>query len=217
MQTNVLEPLGSESLANRIADRLVDAIAGGILEPGQRLIETEIAAALGVSRMPLREALKLLEAQGILAVTPRRGAAIVPFDAGRVQQICEARLALERLALRDAAMRLRSEADASSALDRLIGEMRQCTERGEWLTAVRADVEFHRQIVQASGNPVVAMLWEALARHVLIVFGREIRGERNSGLAEQHTRLRDILMEGSDAALDGEIEQHIMRLQSAGR
>jgi DNA-binding GntR family transcriptional regulator len=217
MQTNALEPLGSESLANRIADRLVDAIAGGILEPGQRLIETEIAAALGVSRMPLREALKLLEAQGILAVTPRRGAAIVPFDAGRVQQICEARLALERLALRDAAMRLRSEADASSALDRLIGEMRQCTERGEWLTAVRADVEFHRQIVQASGNPVVAMLWEALARHVLIVFGREIRGERNSGLAEQHTRLRDILMEGSDAALDGEIEQHIMRLQSAGR
>jgi DNA-binding GntR family transcriptional regulator len=217
MQTNVLEPLGSESLANRIADRLVDAIAGGILEPGQRLIETEIAAALGVSRMPLREALKLLEAQGILAVTPRRGAAIVPFDAGRVQQICEARLALERLALRDAAMRLRSEADASSALDRLIGEMRQCTERGEWLTAVRADVEFHRQIVQASGNPVVAMLWEALARHVLIVFGREIRGERNTGLAEQHTRLRDILMEGSDAALDGEIEQHIMRLQSAGR
>jgi DNA-binding GntR family transcriptional regulator len=217
MQTNVLEPLGSESLANRIADRLVDAIAGGILEPGQRLIETEIAAALGVSRMPLREALKLLEAQGILAVTPRRGAAIVPFDAGRVQQICEARLALERLALRDAATRLRSEADASAALDRLIGEMRQCTERGEWLTAVRADVEFHRQIVQASGNPVVAMLWEALARHVLIVFGREIRGERNSGLAEQHTRLRDILMEGSDAALDGEIEQHIMRLQSAGR
>jgi DNA-binding GntR family transcriptional regulator len=217
MQTNVLEPLGSESLANRIADRLVDAIAAGVLEPGQRLIETEIAAALGVSRMPLREALKLLEAQGILAVTPRRGAAIVPFDAGRVQQICEARLALERLALRDAAMRLRSEADASSALDRLIGEMRQCTERGEWLTAVRADVEFHRQIVQASGNPVVAMLWEALARHVLIVFGREIRGERNSGLAEQHTRLRDILMEGSDAALDGEIEQHIMRLQSAGR
>jgi DNA-binding GntR family transcriptional regulator len=217
MQTNVLEPLGSESLANRIADRLVDAIAGGILEPGQRLIETEIAAALGVSRMPLREALKLLEAQGILAVTPRRGAAIVPFDAGRVQQICEARLALERLALRDAAMRLRSEADASSALDRLIGEMRQCTERGEWLTAVRADVEFHRRIVRASGNPVVAMLWEALARHVLIVFGREIRGERNSGLAEQHTRLRDILMEGSDAALDCEIEHHIMRLQPAGR
>jgi DNA-binding GntR family transcriptional regulator len=217
MQTNVLEPLGSESLANRIADRLVDAIAGGILEPGQRLIETEIAAALGVSRMPLREALKLLEAQGILAVTPRRGAAIVPFDAGRVQQICEARLALERLALRDAAMRLRSGANARAALDRLIGEMRQCTERGEWLTAVRADVEFHRQIVQASGNPVVAMLWEALARHVLIVFGREIRGERNSGLAEQHTRLRDILMEGSDAALDCEIEQHIMRLQPAGR
>ena len=85
------------------------------------------------------------------------------------------------------------------------------------MTGARVQKHVHRRIVQASGNPVVAMLWEALARHVLIVFGREIRGERNSGLAEQHTRLRDILMEGSDAALDGEIEQHIMRLQPAGR
>ena len=217
MPTNLLEPLGSESLANRIADRLVDAIAGGVLEPGQRLIETEIAAALGVSRMPLREALKLLEAQGILTVTPRRGAAIVPFDPGRVQQICEARLALERLALRDAAPILRAEPDATAALDGLIGEMRQRTERGEWLAAVRADVEFHRRIVQASGNPVVAMLWEALARHVLIVFGREIRGEQNTGLAEQHARLHDVLMSGTDAALDREIEHHIMRLQPAVR
>jgi DNA-binding GntR family transcriptional regulator len=69
--TASLEPIGSDSLAARIADRLVDAIASNALQPGQRLIETEIARALGVSRMPLREGLKLLEAQGILAVTPR--------------------------------------------------------------------------------------------------------------------------------------------------
>jgi DNA-binding transcriptional regulator YhcF (GntR family) len=103
------EPLDTESLASRIADRIVDAVAAGTLAPGQRLVEAEIAAALGVSRMPLREALKLLEAQGIVSVTPRRGSFVVPFDERRIGQICEARLALERLALRRAVPAFRAD------------------------------------------------------------------------------------------------------------
>ena len=207
------EPLGSESLANRIADRIVDAVASGGLEPGQRLIEAEIAAALGVSRMPLREALKLLEAQGLLAITPRRGAFIVGFDAHRTRQICTARLALERLAIHDAATALRRDPSGAARLDGLIAQMRHRAEQGEWLAAGKADLEFHRCLVLAARNPVVAMLWEALARHVLIVFGREIRSERDAArLTDQHVRLRKLLLDGSAGELDAEIERHIMRL-----
>ena len=213
-----IEPVASESLASRIADRIVDAIASGGLEPRQRLIETELAAALGVSRMPLREALKLLEAQGILVVTPRRGSVIVGFDDDRIQQICEARLALERLAIGSAASALRADAATQARLDRLIRLMGQRAELGEWLAAGKADLEFHRRVVQAAGNPPVAMLWEALARHVLIVFGREFRTEQDAaGLVQQHVRLRDVLLTGSRAALDREIEAHIMRLRRKGR
>ena len=209
-----LEPIGSESLAARIADHLVDAIASHALQPGQRLIETEIAQALGVSRMPLREAVKLLEAQGILAVTPRRGAVIVGFDERRTGQICEARLALERLALRDAAARLREEPGRRAVLDRLIREMGRRAEHGEWLAAGKADLEFHRCMIQAAANPLVEMLWEALARHVLIVFGREFRSEQGAGdLVEQHRRLRDVLLSGTQGELEREIERHILRLR----
>lgn len=209
-----LGPLGAESLAARIADRLVDAIASHTLQPGQRLIETEIAQALGVSRMPLREAVKLLEAQGILAVTPRRGAVIAAFDERRTHQICEARLALERLALREAAPRLRDDLERRAALDRLIREMGARAEQEEWLAAGKADLEFHRQMVQAADNALVAMLWEALARHVLIVFGREFRSERGArDLMDQHLRLRDALLSASSAELDRELERHIMRLR----
>jgi Bacterial regulatory proteins, gntR family len=81
---------------------LTDAIAGGAIEPGERLVETEIAARMGVSRVPLREALSLLEAQGIVEALPNRGARVVPFDDARVDRACEARVALERLALRTA-------------------------------------------------------------------------------------------------------------------
>ena len=207
-----LQPLGAENLATRIADRLVDAIAEAKLGPGQRLIEAETAAALGVSRMPLREAVKLLEAQGILAVTPRRGAVIAVFDERRQQQICAARLALERLALHDAATAMRADPSAIAGLDRLVVEMRQEAERGDWLAAIKTDLAFHRRIIQASRNPVLAMLWEALARHVLIVFGREIRHAPDAAeLVAQHTRLRDLLAGGSRAELDQEIARHIMR------
>ena len=213
-----LAPLGSANLPNRIADRIVDAIASGGIEPGQRLIESEIAAALGVSRMPLREALKLLEAQGLLAVTPRRGAFVVGFDARRARQICETRLALERLAIHDAALALRADPPEAARLGGLIEEMRGRAEAGQWLAAGKADLEFHRCLVLAARSPVVAMLWEALARHVLIVFGREIRSERDAGrLVEQHGRLRDLLLAGGPAELDAEIERHIMRLSDGTR
>jgi DNA-binding GntR family transcriptional regulator len=146
-------------------------------------------------------------------VTPRRGAAIVGFDERRTCQICTVRLALERLALQDAAAALRMDPSGAEGLDRLILQMRQRAEQGDWLAAGKADLAFHRRIVVAARNPVVEMLWEALARHVLIVFGREIRGEQDAArLVEQHVRLRTLLLDGSAAALDDEIARHIMRL-----
>src|SRR4051812_24021764 len=208
------EPLDTESLASRIADRIVDAVAAGTLAPGQRLVEAEIAAALGVSRMPLREALKLLEAQGILSVTPRRGSFVVPFDERRIGQICDARLALERLALRRGVPAFRAAPGLLAERDGLIGTMRQEAERRAWLAANKAALAFHRRIVAAADDGIVAMLWEALARHVLIVFGREIRDEADARrLEEPHVRLRELLAAGDVGALEEEIERHIMRLR----
>ena len=111
-----LEPLGSESLANRIADRLVDAIASGCLEPGQRSDRDRDRRCPG--RQP-DAAARGAEAAGGPGHPGRdpatRGGDRRRSTSGACSQICEARLALERLALRDAAMRLRAEADASAA------------------------------------------------------------------------------------------------------
>ena len=202
------------SLAVRIADALTDAIAGGAIEPGERLVETEVAARLGVSRVPLREALKLLEAQGIVEALPHRGARAVPFDDLRIDRVCEARVALERLALRTAAPAFLADPTRLAALDGLIDAMLLAARRQAWLEASKADLAFHRTIVEASGNDIVAKLWEALARHVLIVFGREVRSERaGPRLVEQHVRLRDLLAAGDHQALLHEIEPHILRLR----
>jgi DNA-binding GntR family transcriptional regulator len=213
----LIAPLAAPSLALRIADALTEAVASGAVEPGERLVETDIAARLGVSRVPLREALKLLEAQGIVEVVAHRGARVVPFDDARIDRICEARIALERLALNTAVARYAAEPGLLAELDRQIGAMRRCDRRRAPLDASKADLAFHRAMIAASGNDVVAKLWEALARHVLIVFGRETRGERGApGLAAQHRRLRDVLAGGDLAAAHREIETHVLRLRRRG-
>jgi DNA-binding GntR family transcriptional regulator len=214
LEPSLAVPARTSSLALRIADALTDAIAEGAIEPGERLVETEIAAQMGVSRVPLREALKLLEAQGIVEVLPHRGARVVPFDDTQVDRVCEVRVALERLALRTAVPVFQVDTTRLAMLDRLIDAMLLAARRQAWLEVSKLDLAFHRTVVEASGNEIVVKLWEALARHVLIVFGREVRSERaGPRLVEQHARLRDLLAAGDLTSLLEEIEPHILRLR----
>jgi DNA-binding GntR family transcriptional regulator len=214
LESSLSAPSRQPSLAVRIADALTDGIAGGAIEPGERLVETEIAARMGVSRVPLHEALKLLEVQGIVEVLPHRGARVVPFDDARVDRICEARVALERLALRTAVPVFQADPTRLATLDGLIDAMLLAARRQAWLEASKTDLVFHRTMVEASGNDIVVKLWEALARHVLIVFGREARIERaGPQLVEQHGHLRDLLAAGDMPTLLRQIEPHILRLR----
>jgi DNA-binding GntR family transcriptional regulator len=203
----------SLSLADQVADAIVDAIAMGKLKPGQRLVETDLAKRLGVSRVPIREALKILETQGIVEMAPHRGGRVAEFSESRIDQICEVRVALERIAAHAAAAVYRKDPTQIARLDAVIARMEQATDRRDWAEASKADLDFHREICRASGNAVAATLWEALARHVMIVFGHEIRDEGDAKrLASRHRQLRDMLL-GAPAELDAEIERHILRLR----
>ena len=79
----------ASGLAERAAEAIVLGVASGALQPGQRLVEVELARLLQMSRVPLREALKILEAQGIVESTPHRGTHIATFDESRIDEICE--------------------------------------------------------------------------------------------------------------------------------
>jgi DNA-binding GntR family transcriptional regulator len=202
------------SLAAQVADVIVAAIASGRIEFGQRLVETDLAGSLDVSRIPVREAFKMLHAQGILTAAPHRGVRVVEFGEGKIDSICKARVALERLALSDAVAQFAKHPDRLSVLDELIGEMQREASRQNWIETSKADLEFHRQICRASENEIVITLWEALAPHVMIVFGREIRTERDGPrLIEQHERILNLIRGGKVSLLHEEINRHIMRLR----
>jgi len=204
----------AQSLAEQAANSIVTGISAGALRPGERIIETELASLLKMSRVPLREALKILEAQGILESVPHRGTRVATFDDLRVNQICQVRIALERLALVDAAPICKRDSAVLARLDQIIVDMERSAERLEWIEVSKADLSFHREICRLSGNAIVATLWEALARHVFIVFGHEIRDERDAKvMGPQHRRLRGLLAKGDVDRLHLEIENHILRLR----
>src|SRR6185312_8902659 len=117
------DPLAPINLAAQVADRVVDAIADGRLKSGQRLIESELAADLGISRIPVREALRELESQGLLVSRPHRGIRLIAFDAAWQQQLYEMRVALERVSWRHAAAAYRREPARLARLDSLIEHM----------------------------------------------------------------------------------------------
>src|SRR5260370_29795616 len=104
-----LQMVKSRSLPDQIADAIVEGIAAGVLRPGQRLIELDLASQFSVSRVPLREALKTLEAQGILERGQNRGVRVVELDETRIDRICEVRAALETIAARYAIATYRAE------------------------------------------------------------------------------------------------------------
>lgn len=212
----------SRNLGEQVADAIVDGIASGALLPGQRLVETDLAQQLQVSRVPLRESLKMLEAQGILESEPHRGARVAEFDDPKIDHICEARVALEKIALRDAMAAYRADPAHIGRLDDILARMERAAETLDWAAIGKADLAFHREICAVSGNDVVITLWETLARHVLIVFGREIRSERDArNIGPQHRRVRDMLLVADLPSLEAEIERHITRLRdrrlAAGR
>lgn len=218
VEQRVLQMVRSPSLAEQAADSIVTGISSGVLKPGQRLVETELASMLNMSRVPLREALKILEAQGIVESVPHRGTYVATFDDEKVNQICGARVELEKLAISHAVPKYEMSPALFADLDRIITVMENAAERLAWIEISKADLRFHREICRASGNKVVETLWESLARQVFIVFGHEIRDEREaSAMGRDHRRLKDMLAEGNMRRLNGEIETHILRVQRKKR
>ena len=175
-------------------------------------MEEAIASQLAVSRVPVREAIKTLQAQGILIVTPNRGARVATIDADTISKVQEARIALERIAAKGAAAAFRGNPLRTIPLQDAVGMMEVVARREDWAGLRRCDLTFHHELCIASGNEIVLKLWEALSRHIAIIFGREIASERNFEVViGQHHRLLALLMAGNPA-VDEEIEAHIMRL-----
>ncbi|MEH3147820.1 MAG: GntR family transcriptional regulator [Methylobacterium frigidaeris] len=164
-----LPTLTETDLVRQVAGILTEAIVGGRLGPGQKVAEAAVARELGISRAPVREAARLLESQGLLQASPRRGFFVRALSPEDVDELYDLRLCIERHAAVEAARRLTPESRA--ALRRQYESLAEAAFRDDPARVVEADYQFHRLICEIAGNRRTLRLFDGLAAEMRVVIG----------------------------------------------
>lgn len=210
-------PLNHKPLREVVADEIRRLIISGEIEGGQRLVEDRLAEQLGVSRNPVREAIRSLEGSGIVEVIPRRGAYAARLDHDDVRAIQEIRMVIDGWIV-ELAARLHTPTDLER-IDRCIEEGQMATEAGNTLKATEMHRQFHLGIEAASRNPYVGLAMEPLRQRTELVFTLlgteeaqiswdEHRSIRDAIAARDETLARKLMVDHIVSALDRFTRQH---------
>jgi len=193
-------------LREQIKDVLLQRIASGELKPGERLVETRIAAELGTSQAPVREALRDLELLRLVDSEPFKGARVRAFGDEELVEVYPVRSVLEELAAKLAAKRLAGDV---SVLEAEVEAMRDAARSGDVNALVRHDIAFHRLIVEAAGNPILEQCWKSLGvegRITITLYGTSIEPQE---AAELHVPLLEAIRSGKPGAAGRAARKHV--------
>jgi DNA-binding GntR family transcriptional regulator len=188
--------LESYSLVELAYDRLSREILSGRTDPGERLVEEQLTRQLGISRAPLREALRQLAQQGLVEHTPRRGVRVATLSDDDVRELYEIRDVLERHAVSSMPpvpdlSRLRAATD----------EMRKATEAGDRMALADAHRRFHVEVVALGGNRQLTALYESVLVRIQLYMAVNMRREAEVAEAadgvHRHERLLAAVEQGT--------------------
>jgi DNA-binding GntR family transcriptional regulator len=206
--------LASELLRERVRAAIRDAIASGTLKPGDQLVEDRIARDLGVSRSPVREALRQLEQHGLVVSIPNRGSFVAALTPEDVEEVTLLRGALEGLAARLAADRM-GRRDLRT-LEEIVDRMGHLTGRSadEERGFVEADAEFHEALVRFAGHRRLQQLWSVLDPFIWLLAVRDPANKADldrAAIAAEHRELLDALAAGEPERAQQALWHHIVR------
>lgn len=161
---SISDPIARHSLHEVVTDRVRDMITDGTFPPGTRLPERILCERLGISRTPLREAMKVLATEGLLEIAPNKGARVVGLTAEDVDELFPVMGALEALAGELAATRI---TDAEIAEIRALHyQMALHHTRGEHVPYAAINRDIHERILNAAGNPTLTAAYRNLSARI---------------------------------------------------
>lgn len=207
-QLGELEPVARRSTVEIVSDELRTAIRYGSLEPGAQLGEAELAARLGVSRGPLREAMQRLVQEGLLRSEPHRGLFVVELDEDDVRDVYLARLAIERAACQ---LIMRHNRDgAAVALTAALRDLVKAAKRRDKVAISDADQAFHEVLVRSSGSPRLARMADTLLVETrMCLHALQEHYPEPAELVEEHRALVDAIAQADEPRLLRLIEEHM--------
>lgn len=195
----LFDKIEPRTLSHQVVNMLRDAILGGALVPGDYLNERDIATQMGVSRIPVREALRRLAFEGLVVSTPNHGTYVKHFDERDVTEIFDLRAVLEGMACQ---IILRgngfSEADFQ-ALQEIIGARNQAIDSDDYETWLEHEISFHDYIMPRASSERLLKTWQNL--HIQTVFATRDTWTEFAQRQGTHPVILDALRHGDPAAM----------------
>jgi DNA-binding GntR family transcriptional regulator len=199
------------TLVEEVARSLRELILQGEFQPGERLIEEQLSERFGVSRPPLREAMRVLSQDGLIVARPRRGYTVVTLTRKDVEEIYSLRFSLERLAV-ELALPV-ADPEALKPLEAAVARMRDPRVQKDRVAMVEANADFHRALVAL---PDHARLKEAYHRlNLQLTLCMAVNLEFRQGVshdpgdpARRHQKLLDLVRAGDVKEVVEELGQH---------
>lgn len=164
-------------LRDVVFNTLREAILKGELKPGECLMELQLAAKLGVSRTPIREAIRMLEQEGLAVTIPRKGAEVARMTEKDMEDVLEIREALDELAAKIACTRMTE--DQLKQLETIKETFVESTRSHDVKRIAEADVSFHDVIYEATGNPKLVSMLNNLREQIYRYRVEYLKEEKN--------------------------------------
>jgi DNA-binding GntR family transcriptional regulator len=200
------------SLSEAIFRHIGRAIVEGTIPPNQRLVETQLCAQFGCSRSPLREAIRMLAAEGLVTITPRRGARVVELTPKALRDVFEVRVLLEGLAARLAGEN-RTDADVAE-LRSLSSAMRSVVGSGTEDRFFALNNDFHEALSRIGGNAYLASLQETAANRTFLPLFLFLSDSKHLAKAvEAHEEIVAAIARQDASEAEGAMSRHIREIQ----
>lgn len=200
------------SLAKRVADELRRAILTGRRQPRDRLVEDRLSEELGVSRVPIREALHALAAEGLVNIQPRRGASVAEISADVGRDLVEVRATLEGLNARLAARN--HDPDIVAELRQVLAEGNAIARSRNVDDLVRLNGEFHDKLVQAGRNSILWDIMRTLRERTSLVFASN-SARRAEQDWDEHSKILAAVIDGDEELASVLATRHVHRAAEA--
>jgi DNA-binding GntR family transcriptional regulator len=206
--------LGREhlSLSQRVAQELRRSILTNRRRPGDRLIEESLSAELGVSRIPIREALRVLAGEGLVDVQPRRGASVADVSLDVARDLVEVRATLEGLNARLAARH--HDPAIVKELERVLKEGNRAARSKNAEDLVRLNGEFHDKLAQAGRNSILFDIMRTLRERTNLVFAAN-SARRAEQDWDEHSKILAAVIDGDEDLAAMLATRHVHRAAEA--